>query len=88
VRVLMLVLGILTCAAYAGYTISPHTIEMFGTDRLVYTAPFVALGVLRFLFLALWYPTDDPPTEAMLRDKWMLLDLVAATASVLYAIYG
>jgi hypothetical protein len=88
VRVLMLVLGILTCAAYAGYTIAPHTIEMFGTDRLVYTVPFVALGVLRFLFLALWYPTDDPPTEAMLRDKWMLLDLVAATASVLYAIYG
>lgn len=88
VRVLMLVLGILTCAAYAGYTVAPHTVEMFGTDRLVYTAPFVALGVLRFLFLALWYPKDDPPTEAMLRDKWMLLDLVAATASVLYAIYG
>jgi 4-hydroxybenzoate polyprenyltransferase len=88
VRVLMLVLGILTCAAYAGYTLSPHTALMFGTERLVYSVPFVALGVLRFLFLALWYPKDDPPTEAMLRDKWMLLDLVAATASVLYAIYG
>jgi 4-hydroxybenzoate polyprenyltransferase len=88
VRVLMLVLGILTCAAYAGYTLSPRTAQMFGTERLVYTVPFVALGVLRFLFLALWYPKDDPPTEAMLRDKWMLLDLVAATASVLYAIYG
>jgi 4-hydroxybenzoate polyprenyltransferase len=88
VRVLMLVLGVLTVAAYAGYTLSPRTAEMFGTDRLVYSVPFVALGVLRFLFLALWYPKDDPPTEAMLRDKWMLLDLVAATASVLYAIYG
>jgi 4-hydroxybenzoate polyprenyltransferase len=88
VRVLMLILGVLTCAAYAGYTLSPRTAEMFGTDRLVYSVPFVAVGVLRFLFLALWYPKDDPPTEAMLRDKWMLLDLVAATASVLYAIYG
>lgn len=88
VRVLMLVLGIMTCAAYAGYTVSPRTAEMFGTERLVITTPFVALGVLRFLFLALWYPKDDPPTEAMLRDKWMMLDLVAAVASVLYAIYG
>ena len=61
---------------------------MFGTDRLVYSAPFVALGIVRFLFLALWRPKDEPPTEAMLRDPWFLLDLAAATATVLYIIYG
>jgi 4-hydroxybenzoate polyprenyltransferase len=88
VRVLMLVIGVCTCAAYVAYTMSPRTIEAFGTDRLVYSAPFVALGVLRFLFLALWYPKDDPPTEAMLKDPYFLVDLAAAAASVLYAIYG
>jgi decaprenyl-phosphate phosphoribosyltransferase len=88
VRVLMLVLGISTCAAYVAYTIAPRTIETFGTDKLVYSAPFVAIGVLRFLFLALWYPKDEPPTEAMLKDPYFLVDLVAAAVSVLYAIYG
>lgn len=87
VRVLMAVLGILTCGAYVAYTIAPHTVEAFGTDKLVYSAPFVALGVVRFLFLALWYPKDDPPTEAMLKDPYFLADLVLAAATVLYIIY-
>ena len=32
--------------------------------------------------------SDHPPTEAMLKDPWFLLDLAAATATVLYIIYG
>ena len=87
VRVLMAVLGILTVAAYVAYTIAPRTIYAFGTDKLVYSAPFVAIGVVRFLFLALWYPKDDPPTEAMLKDPYFLADLVLAAATVLYIIY-
>jgi 4-hydroxybenzoate polyprenyltransferase len=88
VRVAMLVLAVATCAAYVAYTLDARTVSEFGTDRLVYSAPFVAIGIVRFLYLALWYPKDDPPTEAMLRDPWFLLDLVAATVTVLYIIYG
>ena len=88
VRVAMLVLAIATCAAYLAYTVDPHTVEMFHTDRLAYSTPFVALGILRFLFFALWYPKDEPPTEAMLKDPWFLLDLAGATGVVLYIIYG
>lgn len=88
VRVTMIFAGISTCAAYVAYTVSPHTIAFFGTDRLAYSTPFVALGILRFLFLALWWPKDDSPTEAMLKDPWFLLDLAAATATLLYIIYG
>jgi 4-hydroxybenzoate polyprenyltransferase len=88
VRVTMILIGIATCASYVAYTVSPHTIAFFGTDRLAYSTPFVALGILRFLFLALWWPKDDSPTEAMLKDPWFLLDLVAATATLLYIIYG
>jgi decaprenyl-phosphate phosphoribosyltransferase len=87
VRALMLVIAVATCAAYVAYTLSSHTIEFFHTDRLIFTAPFVALGILRFLFLALWAPKDDPPTEAMLRDPLSLLDLAAAAAAVVYIIY-
>ena len=88
VRVAMLVLAVLTCAAYGAYTLDAHTAELFRTRHLVYSVPFVALGIVRFLFLALWSPRIDSPTEAMLRDPWFLLDLAAATATVLYIIYG
>ena len=83
----MIVLGVRR-APRTSRTRSPHTIAFFGTDHLRYSAPFVALGILRFLLLALWWPKDESPTEAMLKDPWFLLDLVAATAAVLYIIYG
>jgi decaprenyl-phosphate phosphoribosyltransferase len=88
VRMTMMILGVATCAAYIAYTVDPHTVRFFGTEQLPYSSPFVFLGILRFLSLALWYPKDESPTEAMLKDPWFLLDLVAAAASVLYFIYG
>jgi len=88
VRVVMIALAVITCATFVAYTLYPHTIEFFGTDRLVYVAPFVVLGMIRFLILALWRPGDDSPTEAMLRDPWFLADLVGASAMTLLAIYG
>jgi decaprenyl-phosphate phosphoribosyltransferase len=87
-RIAMLVLAAATCAAYVAYTLSHHTVQFFGTDRLVYSSPFVAFGILRFLWLALWRPREDSPTEAMLRDPWSLLAAAAAAATTLYAIYG
>jgi 4-hydroxybenzoate polyprenyltransferase len=88
VRTTMFLLAIITLFAYLAYTIDAHTVTMFGTDRLAYSTPFVALGLLRFMVLALWFPKDEPPTEAMLKDPWFLLDLAGATAVVLYIIYG
>ncbi|HTR50554.1 MAG TPA: decaprenyl-phosphate phosphoribosyltransferase [Kofleriaceae bacterium] len=88
VRAAMIGLALATCVAYVAYAVDARTVREFGTDRLAYSAPFVALGILRFMFLALWYPKDEPPTEAMLKDPWFLLDLAGATAVVLYIIYG
>lgn len=86
-RVAMLVLGAVTCAAYVLYTLYGAP-GVFGTQRLVYSSPFVAFGIVRYLVLALWRPKDDSPSEAMLKDPWVLLDLGLATATVLYIIYG
>jgi 4-hydroxybenzoate polyprenyltransferase len=88
VRVAMLVLAVATTFAYVAYTFDERTISIFGTNKLFYSAPFVALGILRFLGLALWYPKDDSPTEAMLKDPYFLTALAAAVATILYIIYG
>lgn len=87
-RVAMYLLAVGTCAAYVAYTLDAHTIEMFQTERLVLSAPFVALAIGRFLSLALWHPKDESPTEAMLKDPWFLLALAAAVATIVYVIYG
>lgn len=87
VRNAMFVVGAATCGAYVAYTLDAHTVEFFGTDRLVWSAPFVALGIVRFFGLALWWPRDDSPTEAMLKDRWFLLDIAAAGALIVYVIY-
>jgi 4-hydroxybenzoate polyprenyltransferase len=87
-RIAMYILAVAAVAAYVAYTLDAHTMAMFGSDRLVISAPFVALAVLRFLSLALWRPKDDSPTEAMLRDPWFLLVVGGAVAAILYAIYG
>ena len=88
VQISMMVLAVATTCAYAAYTLDAHTVEMFHTERLVASTPFVALGIIRFIWLALFRPKDESPTEAMLRDPWFLLDLAAATATILYIIYG
>ncbi|MDQ3367325.1 MAG: UbiA prenyltransferase family protein [Myxococcota bacterium] len=88
VRLAMLLLAVATCAAYVAYTLDDRTVEFFGTNRLFYSSPFVALGIVRFLFLALWWPKDESPTEAMLKDPWFLLDLAAAAATIIYVIYA
>lgn len=87
-RVAMLTLAVTTCAAFLVYTLDAHTIAAFGTSELAYSTPFVAMGIVRFLFLALWWPKDESPTEAMLKDPWSLLALAGAAATMLYVIYA
>jgi decaprenyl-phosphate phosphoribosyltransferase len=75
-----------TCAVYVLYTLSPHTLEFFGTSRLLYTSPFVLFGVVRFLTLVS-KTTADSPTEEMLRDIPFMANLVLAAVATVLIIY-
>ncbi|MEJ7598142.1 MAG: UbiA prenyltransferase family protein [Kofleriaceae bacterium] len=88
VRRTLLVLAVATVAAFVAYTLDAHTRRFFETDYLVVSAPFVAIGVARYLTLALWRPKDESPTEAMLRDPLFLIVLAAAGVTILYLIYS
>jgi len=89
VKAVMIGLAISTVAAYVLYTRSPHTIEFFGTDRLVWTAPFCAIGVGRFAMLSIGrsHLGDESPTDAMLRDWPFLVNLGTWAIVVLAIIY-
>jgi len=90
VKSAMAALAIATTAAYALYTLSAHTIGFFGTEQLVWTTPFCAVGLGRFAMLAIGraHLGDDSPTDAMLRDRIFVLNLGGWAVAVVAIIYG
>ncbi|MEZ4359935.1 MAG: UbiA prenyltransferase family protein [Kofleriaceae bacterium] len=87
VRVAVLALGVATAVAYVLYCLSPHTRAFFRTDDLIFTAPFPALGVARFAFLSLGRPGPQSPTDAMLRDKLFVANVLAWASCVVWIVY-
>jgi 4-hydroxybenzoate polyprenyltransferase len=59
----------LTAMAYALYTVWPETVRHFGTRNLVYTLPFVLLGMGRYLYLVFLEDRGGRPHEILLVDK-------------------
>ncbi len=59
--------------SYALYTVAPHTVEMFGTERLIYTTVFVLYGVFRYLYLIHTTPSTDNPTNAVTSDPTIVV---------------
>lgn len=72
-----------TIVSYAIYTLSPETVEKFGTYRLSWTLPFVVFGVFRYLDLAYRHGLGERPEEVLLTDGPLLLDVVLYGVAVL-----
>ena len=57
--------------SYSLYTVSPDTIELHRTDKLIYTLPFVLYGIFRYIFLLHRHGGEDP-ASTLLTDVHML----------------
>ena len=82
-------LAVATVVVYALYTQSEHVAQMFGDAPLLYTVPFPALGIIRFIYLVTTRHEAESPTEEMLRDVPFMLNFVAwlvVTALLLYGV--
>lgn len=77
----------LTAMAYALYTVWPDTVRHFGTRNLVYTLPFVLLGMGRYLYLVFLEDRGGRPHEILLVDK-LLQAIVIAWVIVAIRIIG
>jgi 4-hydroxybenzoate polyprenyltransferase len=76
-----------TVVAYAIYTASPEVREKLGTENLYLTIPFVLFGIFRYLYLVHQREEGGNPTQLLLTDRPLLLDVllwIATAALLLY----
>ncbi|MBI5463684.1 MAG: decaprenyl-phosphate phosphoribosyltransferase [Ignavibacteriales bacterium] len=73
--------------SYALYTVAERTVNIFGTENLIFTTVFVIFGIFRYLYLVKRHNTDDNPTHLLLTDMPMLINVMAWLVSCVLIIY-
>ena len=76
-----------TLLSYALYTQSSETVFKFGTDRLVWTLPFVLYGILRYLYLVHQRDEGGNPSLVLFTDRPLLAAVGLWTGAVIAIIY-
>lgn len=76
-----------TLVSYAFYTVSPDTIDKFGTDRLLLTIPFPLYGIFRYLYLVHQRQAGGSPSEILLTDRPLLVCVALWAAAVILIVY-
>ena len=74
--------------AYAFYTMAPETVEKYRTDRLAWTIPFVLYGIFRYLYLVHQKDQGGSPTDLLLTDRPLLVDVGLWALGVVVIVYS
>jgi 4-hydroxybenzoate polyprenyltransferase len=72
---ILILLGLATFAAYVLYTLSPAVLARHGHHPLVFSAPWVALGIGRYLKVALRDGAGSDPSALAVSDPVLLLSV-------------
>jgi 4-hydroxybenzoate polyprenyltransferase len=65
-----------TIIAYGLYTVAPQTVAIHGSNRLIYTLPFVVYGIFRYLFLLHGRARGNDTAKDLLQDRHLLLTVI------------
>jgi 4-hydroxybenzoate polyprenyltransferase len=76
-----------TLMAYVLYTMATETHVRLGTARLPLTIPFVLYGIFRYLYLLYRRDLGGNPSEHLLTDRALLLDVALWGAAVIIILY-
>jgi len=85
---LLLVTAATTLMSYALYTIWPATVAKFHTEAMLYTAPLVAYGIFRYLYLTRASEKSEDPSQVLLTDRPMAACVILYVAVVVVILYG
>ena len=73
--------------SYALYTISERTVSLFKTEALIYTTVFVLYGIFRYMYLIYRKNIGENPTDIILSDAPMLINILLWFVSCVIIIY-
>ena len=76
-----------TVVAYMFYTLSPEVEMKLGTHYLYLTVPFVLYGIFRYLYLVHQRGAGSSPTQALLADRPLLLNVALWGLTVIILLY-
>lgn len=76
-----------TIISYALYTVSDKTVNTFGTDKLIYTTPFVIYGIFRYMYLMHQKNLGESPTSIVTKDIPIILGVLGWFIFCLVIIY-
>jgi len=65
-----------TVMSYALYTISERTVREVGSNRLMYTIPFVIYGIFRYLYLVHQRDEGAAPDQVLLTDLPLIVNII------------
>lgn len=64
-----------TIISYALYTVSERTVTTFGTEKLIYTTPFVIYGIFRYMYLMHRKNLGESPSSIVTKDIPIMLNV-------------
>src|SRR5439155_19658457 len=76
-----------TLIAYVFYTISPDTVQKFGTQWLGLTIPFPLYGIFRYLYLIHQREAGGNPADLLLNDRPLLACVALWVVTIVLIIY-
>jgi 4-hydroxybenzoate polyprenyltransferase len=76
-----------TLVAYVISTISPETVQTYGTNRLGLTIPFPLYGIFRYLYLVHLKEGGGSPTSMLINDRPLLVCVALWAAAVVVIVY-
>lgn len=83
-------IGVVTATvvvAYMLYSISTEVSEKLGTEYLYFTVPFVVYGIFRYLYLIHKEDEGGSPTQVMISDKPLLINIILWLLTVIVILY-
>lgn len=66
--------GVIIC--YALYSVATRTVSVFGTDKLIFTTPFVVFGIFRYMYLVYMSSQGENTSKILVSDLPMIFNIL------------
>ncbi len=83
-------IGVTTASSvmsYSLYTIWPGTVARLGTNKMIYTIPFVVYGIFRYLYLIYMKGKGAQPSAILITDRPLQVNILLYVAAVFVILY-